>query len=233
MEDVIMQTKGILYSAMLYANEGENPEKAIDDYIAREQQYAVICSQLPIKTNSGFPDEWRFRGMTDDMGYEQRREIAAKNNKEFTKQQYEKMGITILKEVDDLLYSVQLPEGWSMSSTELYWTTVFDDKGRERITYFYKALFCDRDAFTNFSCRYGFTICPFDNYQSDASYEDRKFKPWSVYATDNGKKIELLGQITPTTDKEYYSVDDILRKIGVKYMEENYPEWKDINAYWD
>lgn len=233
MEDIIMQAKGILYEAMLYANEGENPEKAIDDYNAREQQYTIICSQLPIRTNGGFPDEWRFRGMTNDMPYEQRREISAKNNKEFTKQQYEKMGITILKEYDDLLYVVQLPEGWKMSSDELYWTTVFDDKGRKRIVYFYKAVFCDRAAFTNFSCRYGFKICPFDDYESDASYEDRMFKPWSVYVTDNGEKIKLLKTITPTTDKEFYRVDDILKKIGIEYMDMNYPNWMDINAYWN
>lgn len=47
------------------------------------------------------------------------------------------------------------------------------------------------------------------------------------------KKIKEIEEIIPTTDKEYYKVDDTLAKIGKAYLNENYPDWEDINAYWD
>lgn len=144
------------------------------------------------------------------------------------------MGIKIVKQYDDLFYSVELPEGWKVEATDHHmWNNLFDDKGRRRANFFYKAAFYDRDAFINFEHRYSFKICPFDDYQSDASYEERKFKPWKVFFTDNGEKIKEIEEIIPTTDKEYYKVDDTLAKIGKAYLNENYPDWEDINAYWD
>lgn len=233
-EDTIMEAKGLLYDAMLYSMEGENPEKAIDNYNSRKQKDAVRNVLLPIKTNGGFPDKCRFKGMTDDMEYEQRRQISEKNNRDFTREQYEKMGIIILEEYDDYLYRVQLPEGWKLVPTShSMWNDVFDEKGRKRISYFHKAAFWDRDAFTNFLCRYGFKICPFDDYNSDATYEERMFKPWSLYITDNDKKIKLLKEVTVFTKSEYYKLEDELRLLGIQYMSDFYPEWKDINAYWD
>lgn len=233
-EDISMEAKGLLYDAMLYGIEGENPEKAIDNYEARKQKDAIRNVLLPIKTNGGFPNECRFKGITDDMEYEQRRQISEKNNHDFTREQYEKMGIIILEKYDDYLYRVQLPEGWKLVPTDHYmWNDVFDEKGRKRISYFHNGAFWDRDAFTNFICRYGFTISPFDNYKSDSTYEERMFKPWSLHMTDNGEKVELIKEMTASTKSEYYNLEDELRTLGNWYMDKYYPEWKDINAYWD
>lgn len=233
-EDIIMEAKGILYDAALYHIEGQDTEKAIDNYEARNQKDATNRCLIPVRTNGGIPDEFRFKGITDDMEYEQRHLIVTKNNLEYTKQQYEKMGIVILEEYDSLLYRVQLPEGWKLVPTGHHlWNDIFDDKGRKRISYFYKAAFWDRDAFSNFVCRYGFTIQPFDEYNSDATYEERMFKPWRLYVTDNGEKIKLLKEVTVSTKSEYYKLEDELKNIGIQYMNENYPEWKDINAYWN
>ena len=54
-----------------------------------------------------------------------------------------------------------------------------------------------------------------------------------MYLTDNGECIMKLKDITPTTDKEYFKVNDILSKTGKDYLDKNFPEWKDINSYWD
>ena len=152
----------------------------------------------------------------------------------YTKQQYERMGIRIIDEYDNLFYSVELPEGWKIEATDhSMWNNLFDNRGRKRASFFYKAAFYDRDAFINFGHRYSFEILPFDGYESDASYEDRKFKPWRLFLTDNGEKIKKLEEIVATTDEEYFRIDDILRKIGMTYLNENYPEWEDINSYWD
>lgn len=110
---------------------------------------------------------------------------------------------------------------------------LLDNKGRKRADFFYKAAFYDRDAFINFRHRYSYEICPFDNYESDASYGERKFNPWTLYITDNGKKIKELQEITAATEGEYLKIDDILSKAAENYLNTYYPEWKDINSYWD
>lgn len=51
---------------------------------------------------------------------------------------------------DPLFQEVQLPAGWKKVGTSHdVWSSVVDDKGRERISIFYKAAYYDRDAFMN------------------------------------------------------------------------------------
>lgn len=184
-----MNFEEVLINTFLYANEGIDPSKAIEDQERKGQLIILEKCRIPINVNYGIPDHIRFVGISDDMEYEERKRIADKNKIEFVKQQYERMGIKIVKQYDDLFYSVELPEGWKVEATDHHmWNNLFDDKGRRRANFFYKAAFYDRDAFINFEHRYSFKICPFDDYQSDASYEERKFKPWKVFFTDNGEK---------------------------------------------
>jgi len=59
-------------------------------------------------------------------------------------------GFEIGKEVDgdELFRYCRLPEGWKKVPTEHHlWTSIVDEKGRERGSIFYKAAFYDRDAF--------------------------------------------------------------------------------------
>ena len=231
MEDIIMQAKGILYEAMLYANEGENPEKAIDNLIEREMKRAVNNSRIPIRVNF-VPKKYRVI-IPFDISYDERVKIAKENKRKFAMDQYAKMGIIVVKEIDDYLCEVQLPDGWKIERVDSLWSDIFDNKGRKRISYFYKGAIWDMDAFSNFLCRYSISILPFDNYLSDATYEERKFKPWSVYLTDCGEIVKKLHEITPTTDKEYYEVDNKLNFIGLDYLNKHYPDHDDINAYWD
>ena len=215
--------------------EGEDPSKAIENQEKREQMVVVHNHKLPRITNPhSVPDEFRFKGITNSMEWEERQEIVNRNNIEYTKQQYERMGIKIIEEYDDLFYSVELPEGWEIKGTDhSLWSTVTDDKGRKRISVFYKGAFYDREAFSNFLQRYSFVILPFDNYKSEASYEERKFKPWRLFMTDCGDRGKLIKEVTVSTHAEYLLLDDKLRKIGKGYLNENYPDWEDINSYWD
>ena len=229
-----MDFKELFLEAMIFSNEGEDPSKAIEEQERRGQLEVVNSCRLPINVNGGIPDDIRFNGIVNDMEYDERKRIVDNNKIEFVKQQYKRMGIKIIKQYDDLFYSVELPKGWSTKSTDHHmWNNLFDNKGRRRADFFYKAAFYDRDAFINFDHRYGFSILPFDNYESDASYEERKFKPWKLFLTDNGKRIKELKEVIPTTDEEYYRVNEVLGKIGKTYLEDNYPNWQDINAYWD
>lgn len=230
-----MDKKMIFYDAMLYTMEGENPSRAFENQEKREQVRTVRNSRLPKKTNEhSVPNEYRFNGITDSMMYEERRKIVDENNYRYTKQQYERMGIKIVEEYDDLFYTVELPDGWEIKPTDhSMWNDVIDSKGRKRISFFYKGVFYDRDAFSNFENRYSFTILPFDEYKSDATYEERKFKPWRLFITDCGQKIKKIMETVVETNDEYLQLDDTLRLEGKHYLDAAYPQWEDINSYWD
>ena len=80
--------------AILYAMEGENPSKAIENQERRGQQSVVRNQRLPKKLNDhSVPREVRWNGVEDSMEWEERNKIVTQNNIEYTKQQYEKMGI--------------------------------------------------------------------------------------------------------------------------------------------
>lgn len=61
---------------------------------------------------------------------------------------YNEFGIKILDEIDNLFYSVELPEGWSIRPTNnRVWSELVDAEGRIRADIFYKDSPYDRDAF--------------------------------------------------------------------------------------
>lgn len=206
----------VMLEALLYAMEGESPSKAIENQEKREQQKVVRNHRLPKRGNGGVPDNER------------------RNNLEFTRQQYGKMGIKIIEDYDDLFYSVELPDGWKIKPTDhSMWNEVIDDKGRTRISFFYKGAFYDRDAFSNFERRYDYAVLPFDNYESHVTYEERLTNPWRLWITDGHKRIYSIEERSVTTTEEKWKMQVELDKIGEKYMVEHYPDWEDINAYWD
>lgn len=221
--------------ALLYAMGSENPSKAIENQEKREQQAVVRNSRLPKKSNEHrVPTDILRKGVSSSMTFVEQYKIELKNNHEFTKQQYEKMGIKVLDEYDDLFYSVELPEGWEIKPTgHPMWNDVLDDKNRKRISFFYKGAFYDRDAHSNFIQRYSYTTCPFDNYETDATFDERRIKPWKVYITDCEEKIEFLKEISPTKDLDHWRVNTILSDYAKECLNHKYPEWNDINAYWD
>lgn len=206
----------VLLEALLYAMEGESSSKAIENQEKREQQKVVRNCRLPKRGNGGVPDnEW-------------------KNNLEFTKNQYEKMGIKIVGDYDDLFYSVELPDGWKIKSTDhSMWNDVIDNKGHCRISFFYKGAFYDRDAFSNFERRYNYTVLPFDNYETHATYEERLSNPWRLWVTDGNKRAYFIEERTVASTEDKWKMQDELSNIGEKYMNEHYPDWEDVNAYWD
>lgn len=229
-----MEYERVMADALLYAKEGDDPTKAFDNAVKRDQAKAIRNGSLPKKANeNGVPRDILFKGINDSMEYDQRSEIVYENACAYAKDVYESMGISIVGDYSDLLYSVHLPDGWEIKSIDMYWSDVLDDKGRKRISFFYKGGLYDRDAFSNFYHRYNYQIVPFDNYETDAGYQERKFKPWTLIITDGGKKIKELKTITPSTDDEYFSLDDTLGDAARQYLDKKYPDWKNIQSYWN
>lgn len=225
----------LLMDAMLYAAEGEEPSKAIDNQISRNQQKTIRSKNLPIKTNvQGVPDKFRFDGITSDMDYSERKKISDKNNVLYTKEQYSKMGILIIEQCDDLFYSVELPDGWKIKPSDRLWNDVYDNQGRKRLNFFYKGAFYDRDAFVNFNTRYTINVVPFDDYKTDISYDERCRKPWYGVVYDCDKEIfRTTGEESPDGSVMVWDIQQNQKKLALNFINENYPEWRDINLYWD
>lgn len=189
---------------------------------------------LPKKINDHcVPHEIRFRGVTPSMEYKEEREIVIRNNIDFTKEQYEKMGITIHDEADDLFWNVSLPEGWSIKATDhRLWKHVYDEKGRKRADFFYKAAAWDRDAFINFETRYHAKV----DHVADSScvYEIWKKSDFQGTVSDGDRVIFETQKISSTED---FKKDDENKKelwaILNVYLEQNYPDYKNFHSYWD
>ena len=220
--------------AMLYAVEGENPSKAIENQERRGQQSVVRNQMLPKKLNDvSLPNEIRWNGVEESMKWEESSKIVTQNNIEYTRQQYEKMGIIIIDEYDDLFYNVELPKGWEIKATDhSMWNNLYDDKGRKRANFFYKAAFYDRSAFINFDTRFSISVGHIADDCEDYSLWCKSDYQGMI---KDGENIVFTTERVPITgsydgdDK----VKDALRAQLNKYMEENYPNYKDINAYWD
>lgn len=217
--------------AMLYAMEGENPSKAIENREKRGQQSVVRNQRLPKMMNDhSVPNDVRWNGVTKDMQYSEERKIIQKNNIEYTRKQYEKMGIVIVKEYNDLFWDVTLPEGWKIEATDhSMWNNLFDNKGRKRADFFYKI--CD-DAFINFNKRYHIGVDHIADVNSD--FEIWKKSDYQGVVKD-GEEIIFSTECIPISGncRDDDKIKDTLHKQLCEYMDKNYPEYKDIHAYWD
>ncbi len=213
---------------------GRDPSEAIELQEKRGQRDVVRHQRLPKKVNNHtISNEIFFKGVSNDMSYEDRKVIVDQNLIEYTREQYERMGIRIIDEHDDLFWNVSLPEGWEVKATDhIMWNELRDKKGRKRASFFYKAAFYDRDAFINFETRYQIEathVAPWD-----AEYDVWKKSDYRGIVKDGDKIIYETAHIPATGDYDQdRKIEESLYEELEEYMKENYPDYKDIQAYWD
>lgn len=215
LDNMTLDDKITFLDALLYAKEGENPSKAIENQEKRGQRAVVANKRLPKATNycSGYHEHCDY---------------------DFTKNQYEKMGIKIIDEYDDLFWNVQLPDGWEIKATSHpKWNDLLDDKGRKRASFFYKAAFYDRDAFINVETRYRISVEHVADSSSD--YDVWRKSDCRGYVKDCDKIIYSTKAMHSYDDyfEQEERVEKPLYKILEDHMTEHYPDYKDVNAYWD
>lgn len=140
-------------------------------------------------------------------------------------EQYHKMGIKVFtsSKGDDLFVGVKLPDGWRKEATDhSMWNNLIDDKGNVRAMFFYKAAFYDRDAFVDFKCRYeqtckyyddGYTCCVIDGHTGRVLFESDKL---------DSKNI----------GPDYFHNQELYIQQCKSFLDSNYPNHQDINAYW-
>ena len=144
-------------------------------------------------------------------------------------------GIQFLENIDDLSRFVIIPEGWSLErDINPYWTLLKDKKDRERASIFYKGAFYDRGSFIRLLPRYYAADIP-ERYLSGVtpkekvSYEIVLQGNWYGVVRD-GKKV--IFKTNPIKGPSFNERDG-LRKQGEDWLDQNFPLWKDKNAYWD
>ena len=130
---------------------------------------------------------------------------------------YEKWGFVFGDKFDDLFVRAKLPDGWKKVATDHdMWTSILDEKGRERVAIFYKAAFYDRSANMRLENRY--VVMP-----------NRTDTELTVSVMDNDTIIHTVGPC----DKKDYSACSRLYKEAETYMTKHYPDWRVKGAYWD
>lgn len=223
-----------LLDAWFLSERGEDPSKAIKNQEKRGQAEVVRTQRLPRKINDhNVPREIFWSGTTQDMDYETKRQITSANIEAYTRVQYEKMGIEIIGEADDLFWNVKLPEGWEVKATDhSMWNEVRDNKGRKRMTFFYKAAFYDRSAFSNLQTRFQLDVS--HTADPDSDYEIWKASDFQGTVKDRDVIICQTRCVPATGD---YSKDDKIKdelwEELIAFMNDHWPEYKDVHAYWD
>jgi hypothetical protein len=220
--------------AWFLTERGDDPSKAIENQEKRGQAEVVRAQRLPRKINDhSVPREIFWAGTTRNMDYEMKSQITSANVEAYTRTQYEKMGIEIISEADDLFWNVKLPEGWKVNATDhSMWNEVRDNNGRKRMTFFYKAAFYDRSAFSNLQTRFQLDVTHTADPCSDYDvWEASDFQG----TVKDGEVIICQTKCVPATGD--YSKDDKI-KDGLweeleLFMKDHWPEYKNVHAYWD
>lgn len=148
-----------------------------------------------------------------------------------SREAWEKLGIEFNDEYDDeVLIEAKLPEGWSVRATDhSMWNDIVDANGYVRGKMFYKSSFYDRDAHMDLCRRYGI----------HSDYVDEDYAIEEIYFGNRNEKIFVAGQVSiprglsveerKARSEKRNRLFDMAKEFADKY----YPNWEDVNAYWD
>ncbi len=151
---------------------------------------------------------------------------------------WESLGFKIGKvDADDpMLTECELPPGWTKRSTGSYHIDILDEKGRKRSSFFYKALFYDRNANMGYpNPRYRYTPGPerYNDPKSSNLVIDVAKATWS----DNGTVCpEAVLHVVVADFKEGEKPHERHDRLGnetMAWLDANYPLHNDPLAYWD
>jgi hypothetical protein len=128
---------------------------------------------------------------------------------------------------DEIFIEVEMPAGWKKLPTDhSMWSKLVDDKGRTRAGIFYKAAFYDRSAHMSLDRRY----CVANDY-------DRQEKEGVAvaYVKDGDTVLHMTDavQLPKERNLEYYNEADKATAAATSWLNEHFPDWEKVEAYWD
>lgn len=146
--------------------------------------------------------------------------------KPFPKELLERLGFTIGGDADELFVNVTAPASWSMRATDhSMHSDIVDDKGRKRGSVFYKAAFYDRKAHFGLEPRYFHR----NDYVQTENREER-----TVQATVVDAETGAVMFSKPPIKQEgrYFDQLDADGKDCFAFLDREYPDWQNVEAYW-
>ena len=135
---------------------------------------------------------------------------------------FEEVGMQIEEQQEGKKYKVTFPEGWSLKKQkdtlikDLFWS-IIDTNGRER-GYRLEDIM---ELFPRFQAGTGYLFTDEENCQVVVSVTDSVSKE-IIYSA----KGEIMPKVKVLHDTTAY-------EEAKKYMDEHYPDWQKVNAYWD
>ena len=148
---------------------------------------------------------------------------------------WEKLGFEFTDiEGDRLLVKAVLPEGWTINKSpkNYYFSYIFDEKGRARAEFFYAPQFWDRDAHMELITRFK-DRCHYS--ESNDGKDSKKI----IYFGSEDEELFVAGVVEwKSTDSDEVKMENYLKEeelweAAKKWGNEHYPNWRDIDAYWD
>ncbi len=149
--------------------------------------------------------------------------------KECPQEQLQALGFKFGKIQDELFIETEFPEGWKKVATDhSMWSDLLDEQDRVRGHIFYKAAFYDRSSHMH--------LCTFiKQSQVYESHKDYIADQLQYYVSDaNGEylfKTEAI-KVKHHTD-EYWEAQERGRNEVMNWLNDHFPEWEDVEAYWD
>lgn len=137
---------------------------------------------------------------------------------------------------DPLFQYATLPTGWKKQATEhSMWSVLLDAQGRKRATVGYKAAFYDRWAQLDATRRYRAGL----DY-SEAAYANQKQGIYVGIVEDGDLAVggRVIFSITESDapDADRYApggARERAEKAAQAWLDEHYPDWQSLTAYWD
>lgn len=137
---------------------------------------------------------------------------------------FERIGFTFGEAIDELFLSATLPPGWTRAATDHSMHSVLlDEKGRERVTIFYKAAFYDRRADSSLKCRYT-TMTIYDDEDNDIDKDHV-----AIVIADAGKEKTRFA----TVAYDDWNARDKQGNKARKTLLKQFPKADNPTAYWD
>lgn len=132
---------------------------------------------------------------------------------------YEALGFTFGEPIDSLFQKATLPPGWTRAATgHSMHSDILDEKGRKRVSVFYKAAFYDRRANCDLVRR--FSIVPLYNEKWDAL---------GMTAKDGDAVIATFAESKAPLSHEQ---EVAARAVAKKWLDDAFLGWEDPTKHW-
>lgn len=159
----------------------------------------------------------------EDLGQRQRVVLPTKISEE-DKTVLEIFGVKFLGPVDgdQIFQHCELPAGWSKTGAAL-WSYLVDDKGRTRAHIYYRS-----EAYYRRS-----HLSLIQRFRTRLDFERLENRKEAVSTVLDGELVIYTSAVIPQGKRKSYEASYDAVVLAVEWLENNYPGWQNVAAYWD